>query len=240
MENLIQGAPVEPPRGMYAARVDDKGRVKMPVDFQRYFEELAEGKFFITSLDRRIGQVYPLSVWRQNEEFFASRKGDPRRSGGWRSTPTTWGAKPSSTGRAGCCFRRKCAVSWGSRTSRSGFTSSGAGRGIERQDLRGAEERSSRRPPRTWWSWSRRGCSEEAISHQPSAISPQLLHEVEGGAGGGAGKSAHHQGQNMHIPVMAEEALALLAIRPEGVYIDATAGLGGHTGMIAQRLTRAS
>ena len=29
----------------------------------------------------------------------------------------------------------------------------------------------------------------------------------------------------------------MLAIRPEGVYLDATAGLGGHTGMIAQRLT---
>jgi len=79
VENQSQGVPVEPPRGMYAARVDDKGRVKMPVDFQRYFAELGEGKFFITSLDRRIGQVYPLSVWRQNEEFFASRLGDPKK-----------------------------------------------------------------------------------------------------------------------------------------------------------------
>jgi 16S rRNA (cytosine1402-N4)-methyltransferase len=41
----------------------------------------------------------------------------------------------------------------------------------------------------------------------------------------------------MHFPVMAEEALSLLAIRPEGVYADATAGMGGHTGLIAQRLT---
>ncbi|MGD0499531.1 MAG: 16S rRNA (cytosine(1402)-N(4))-methyltransferase RsmH [Bryobacteraceae bacterium] len=41
----------------------------------------------------------------------------------------------------------------------------------------------------------------------------------------------------MHVPVMAEEALALLAIRPDGVYLDATAGLGGHTGLIARRLT---
>ncbi len=40
----------------------------------------------------------------------------------------------------------------------------------------------------------------------------------------------------MHVPVMAEEALALLAIRPGGAYLDATAGLGGHTGMIAARL----
>jgi 16S rRNA (cytosine1402-N4)-methyltransferase len=36
---------------------------------------------------------------------------------------------------------------------------------------------------------------------------------------------------------MAEECLSLLAIRPEGVYVDATAGMGGHTGLIAQRLT---
>ena len=36
---------------------------------------------------------------------------------------------------------------------------------------------------------------------------------------------------------MAEESLSLLAIRPDGVYVDATAGMGGHTGLIAQRLT---
>jgi 16S rRNA (cytosine1402-N4)-methyltransferase len=41
----------------------------------------------------------------------------------------------------------------------------------------------------------------------------------------------------MHFPVMAEEALSLLAIRPDGVYVDATAGLGGHTGLIARQLT---
>jgi len=41
----------------------------------------------------------------------------------------------------------------------------------------------------------------------------------------------------MHFPVMSEEALSLLAVRPDGVYADCTAGLGGHTGLIAQRLT---
>src|SRR5215831_11974765 len=40
-----------------------------------------------------------------------------------------------------------------------------------------------------------------------------------------------------HYPVMAMEALEHLAIRPDGVYLDATSGLGGHTGLIAARLT---
>jgi 16S rRNA (cytosine1402-N4)-methyltransferase len=41
----------------------------------------------------------------------------------------------------------------------------------------------------------------------------------------------------MHFPVLLPEAIELLAIRPEGVYLDATAGLGGHTREIASRLT---
>ncbi|MDX2153806.1 MAG: 16S rRNA (cytosine(1402)-N(4))-methyltransferase RsmH [Bryobacteraceae bacterium] len=39
-----------------------------------------------------------------------------------------------------------------------------------------------------------------------------------------------------HIPVLPEPTLAGLGVRPEGEYIDATCGLGGHTGLIAQRL----
>jgi 16S rRNA (cytosine1402-N4)-methyltransferase len=36
---------------------------------------------------------------------------------------------------------------------------------------------------------------------------------------------------------MAAEAIELLAVRPDGVYLDSTTGLGGHTALIAQRLT---
>ncbi|MCL2857215.1 MAG: 16S rRNA (cytosine(1402)-N(4))-methyltransferase RsmH [Oscillospiraceae bacterium] len=40
-----------------------------------------------------------------------------------------------------------------------------------------------------------------------------------------------------HIPVMLEQAVAALNIKPDGVYLDGTAGGGGHSLEIAKRLT---
>jgi 16S rRNA (cytosine1402-N4)-methyltransferase len=40
----------------------------------------------------------------------------------------------------------------------------------------------------------------------------------------------------MHTPVMLKECLEYLALQPDGVCLDATAGLGGHTGAIARQL----
>jgi 16S rRNA (cytosine1402-N4)-methyltransferase len=40
----------------------------------------------------------------------------------------------------------------------------------------------------------------------------------------------------MHVPVMVGECLEYLAVRPDGIYLDVTAGLGGHTAAIAKRL----
>ncbi len=41
---------------------------------------------------------------------------------------------------------------------------------------------------------------------------------------------------NLHQPVMADELLRLLAVRPSGVYCDATLGLGGHSERILAEL----
>ena len=62
---------------MYSARMDDKGRLKLPADFQVFFGAFPEKKIFVTSLDGRIGQLYPISVWRKNEKFLAESAEDP-------------------------------------------------------------------------------------------------------------------------------------------------------------------
>lgn len=40
-----------------------------------------------------------------------------------------------------------------------------------------------------------------------------------------------------HRPVLFEETIAALAVRPEGIYVDGTAGGGGHSHAIASKLT---
>lgn len=41
----------------------------------------------------------------------------------------------------------------------------------------------------------------------------------------------------MHVPVLAEAAMHWLQVREDGIYVDCTAGAGGHSRRIAERLT---
>ena len=66
---------------MYPGRVDDKGRLKLPVGFQDFVTGLAEKKLFVTSLDRRIGQIYPIAIWRENKKFLNEYRANPKAAG---------------------------------------------------------------------------------------------------------------------------------------------------------------
>jgi MraZ protein len=68
---------VEPPRGMYPGRIDDKGRLKLGVGFTDFLRALREKKLFVTSLDRRIASIYPFAIWRAKEKMLAEYQEDP-------------------------------------------------------------------------------------------------------------------------------------------------------------------
>ena len=69
MEDQPKPTPVEPPRGFFTAHVDDKGRLKLPVDLQQYLGAIGDDKLFVTSVDDRIARIYPISVWKANEKI---------------------------------------------------------------------------------------------------------------------------------------------------------------------------
>jgi MraZ protein len=54
-------------RGSAAAKIDDKGRLKIPTEFRRLFDDHYGPNLFITSLDGRSALVYPLPVWEEIE-----------------------------------------------------------------------------------------------------------------------------------------------------------------------------
>jgi len=57
---------IRKPLGTYASRVDDKGRLKLPVDFERYLRSISTDVadvLFITSFDGKYARIYSSSVW---------------------------------------------------------------------------------------------------------------------------------------------------------------------------------
>ncbi len=58
-------------RGNHPARVDEKGRLKLPAEFKRLVDERYGTQFYITSKDGRRAEIYPLSEWQKIEEKVA-------------------------------------------------------------------------------------------------------------------------------------------------------------------------
>ena len=52
--------------------MDEKGRLKVPSEFKRVIDEKYAQKFYITSLDGIVAQVYPFEEWERIEQKLAS------------------------------------------------------------------------------------------------------------------------------------------------------------------------
>jgi MraZ protein len=54
-------------RGSSPAKIDDKGRLKIPTDFRRVIEERYGPELFVTSIEGDCAWLYPLPVWEELE-----------------------------------------------------------------------------------------------------------------------------------------------------------------------------
>jgi MraZ protein len=55
-------------RGNYAAKIDDKGRLKIPTTFRSLIEKEHGSEVFVTSLTGQYVRLYPLTVWSALEQ----------------------------------------------------------------------------------------------------------------------------------------------------------------------------
>ena len=58
-------------RGNYTARIDTKGRLKVPTLFRRYVEEKYGADIYVTSLTGECVRIYPLPEWESIEQRLA-------------------------------------------------------------------------------------------------------------------------------------------------------------------------
>ncbi|HXG54854.1 MAG TPA: hypothetical protein VNJ03_05695, partial [Vicinamibacterales bacterium] len=58
-------------RGNYAAKIDDKGRLKIPNAFRALIEGQHGAEVFVTSLSGEYVRIYPMPVWLAHEEKLA-------------------------------------------------------------------------------------------------------------------------------------------------------------------------
>jgi MraZ protein len=58
-------------RGNNPAKVDDKGRLKIPSGFKTLMDAAGVTQFYITSTDGKSAQIWPLPAWEKQEKLLA-------------------------------------------------------------------------------------------------------------------------------------------------------------------------
>jgi MraZ protein len=58
-------------RGNHPAKVDEKGRLKLPAAFKQLVNATNVTQFYITSVDGKSAEIWPLSEWEKREQQLA-------------------------------------------------------------------------------------------------------------------------------------------------------------------------
>lgn len=58
-------------RGNHPAKVDEKGRLKLPAAFKQLVDAASATQFYVTSTDGKSAEIWPLPEWEKREEQLA-------------------------------------------------------------------------------------------------------------------------------------------------------------------------
>jgi DNA-binding transcriptional regulator/RsmH inhibitor MraZ len=80
------------PLGTYSSRCDEKGRVRLPKEFEDFVRTFPEQEFFVTTLDGSTGRIYPIGVWRENLKVLEEATEDSQAAEDIAFTADYWGS----------------------------------------------------------------------------------------------------------------------------------------------------
>jgi MraZ protein len=78
-------------RGSAPAKIDDKGRLKIPTEFRRVIEERYGPELFVTSIEGDSAWLYPLPVWEELEARLAAMPSTDRARGRYLERANIYG-----------------------------------------------------------------------------------------------------------------------------------------------------
>jgi MraZ protein len=78
-------------RGSSHAKVDEKGRLKIPSLFKGYLEESYGREFFLTSYNAEFARLYPMPVWVEKEKTLVTKSSLAPEVARFRSTVNYYG-----------------------------------------------------------------------------------------------------------------------------------------------------
>jgi len=97
-------------RGNHPAKVDPKGRLKLPSGFKEQVDEANVTQFYITSTDGKKAEVWPLAEWERQESLLAETSTMDDAVEKYLNLTSYYGQQVEMDKKAAFCCRRFCAA----------------------------------------------------------------------------------------------------------------------------------